>query len=95
MTGFEPCLFRPPGGAFNSRVVGDARALGMTTVIWNVDPRDWSLPGTGAIENALLRARAGDILLCHDGGGDRAQTVTALEAVLPQLREEGLRFVVL
>jgi peptidoglycan/xylan/chitin deacetylase (PgdA/CDA1 family) len=47
------------------------------------------------IEKSLLTATAGDILLCHDGGGDRAQTVTALEAVLPQLQDEGLRFVVL
>jgi hypothetical protein len=42
-----------------------------------------------------LRARAGDILLTHDGGGNRAQTVAALKAVLPQLRAEGLRFRVL
>ena len=58
-------------------------------------PRDWALPGADAIETSLLGAAAGDILLCHDGGGDRAQTVTALQVVLPKLKAEGLRFVVL
>jgi hypothetical protein len=43
----------------------------------------------------LLGAGAGDILLTHDGGGNRAQTVVALQSVLPQLRHAGLRFVVL
>ena len=52
-------------------------------------------PGAPAIKDTLLTASAGDILICHDGGGNRAQTVTALKAVLPQLRAEGLRFVAL
>ena len=68
---------------------------GLKPVGWSVDPRDWALPGAPAIKNTLLTASAGDILLCHDGGGNRAQTVTALKAVLPQLRAEGLRFVAL
>ena len=72
-----------------------ADELGLRPVGWSVDPRDWALPGVPAIEHSLLAARAGDILLCHDGGGDRSQTVTALDAVLPQLQDEGLRFVVL
>ena len=52
-------------------------------------PRDWTQPGIGTIESSLLRARAGDILLTHDGGGNRAQTVAALKAVLTQLRRRG------
>ena len=63
---------------------------------WGLRPRgSRSLPGTPAIQRALLRARPGDILLTHDGGGNRAQTVAALKAVLPQLQAEGLRFRVL
>jgi hypothetical protein len=58
-------------------------------------PRDWTQPGIGTIEGSLLRARGGEILLTHDGGGNRAQTVAALNAVLPALRAEGLRFRVL
>lgn len=93
-TGFTPCLFRPPGGAFNSRVVGDASGLGMTTVIWNVDPRDWSRPGTGAIYSRVVSAtRPGSIVLMHDGGGDRSETVAALPQIIDTLRGRGYRFV--
>jgi peptidoglycan-N-acetylglucosamine deacetylase len=93
--GKEPDLFRSPGGSWTEAVLDITDELGLTPVGWSVDPRDWSLPGTTAIEHTLLTARAGDILLCHDGGGNRSQTVTALDAVLPQLQDEGLRFVVL
>jgi peptidoglycan/xylan/chitin deacetylase (PgdA/CDA1 family) len=93
--GEAPELFRSPGGSWTEAVLDLAHELGLAPVGWSVDPRDWSLPGTDAIENTLLQARAGDILLCHDGGGNRAQTVAALDAVLPQLSAEGLRFVVL
>jgi peptidoglycan/xylan/chitin deacetylase (PgdA/CDA1 family) len=91
--GKEPDLFRSPGGDWTEAVLDVAEELELTPVGWSVDPRDWALPGTAAIENTLLGARAGDILLTHDGGGDRAQTVDALRAVLPQLRDAGLRFV--
>ena len=93
-SGFEPCLFRPPGGAFNSRVVGDARDLGMTTVMWNVDPRDWSRPGSDAIYSRVVSAtRPGSIVLMHDGGGDRSQTVAALPRIIKTLRGRGYRLV--
>ncbi len=93
-TGFEPCLFRPPGGAYNSHVVGDARALGMTTVIWNVDPRDWSRPGTDAIYSRVVSAtHPGSIVLMHDGGGDRSETVAALPRIIKTLRGRGYHFV--
>jgi len=91
----EPTLFRAPGGNWTEAVLDLADELGLTPVGWSVDPRDWSLPGAAAIEKTLLQAAAGDVLLCHDGGGNRAETVTALAAVLPRLQDEGLRFVVL
>ncbi len=93
--GKEPDLFRAPGGNWTAAVLDAADEYGLTPVGWSVDPRDWTLPGAPAIEESLLTASAGDILLCHDGGGNRAQTVTALSAVLPQLRADGLRFVAL
>ncbi len=93
-TGFAPCLFRPPGGAFDSRVVSDARSLGMSTVIWDVDPRDWSTPGSGAIYSRVVSAtRPGSIVLMHDGGGNRSQTVAALPKIVHTLRHRGYRFV--
>jgi peptidoglycan-N-acetylglucosamine deacetylase len=93
--GEEPELFRSPGGNWTEAVLDLVDELDLTPVGWSVDPRDWTRPGADAIETALARARAGDILLCHDGGGDRSQTVTALAAVLPRLQDEGLRFAVL
>jgi peptidoglycan/xylan/chitin deacetylase (PgdA/CDA1 family) len=93
--GRQPRLFRAPGGDWTPAVLDLTAELGLTPVGWSVDPRDWTQPGIGAIEGALLGARAGDILLTHDGGGNRAQTVAALSAVIPRLRAEGLRFRVL
>ncbi len=93
-TGFEPCLFRPPGGAFNSRVVSDAHGLGMTTIVWDVDPADWSTPGTDAIYGRVVsHARPGSIVVMHDGGGNRSQTVAALPRIINTLRGRGYRFV--
>jgi peptidoglycan-N-acetylglucosamine deacetylase len=93
-TGFKPCLFRPPGGAFNSGVISAARSLGMTTVIWDVDPTDWSTPGAGAIYSRVVSAtRRGSIILMHDGGGNRSQTVAALPRIIHTLRARGYSFV--
>jgi peptidoglycan/xylan/chitin deacetylase (PgdA/CDA1 family) len=89
-SGFKPCLFRPPGGSFNSSVVSAARSLGMTTVIWDVDPRDWSEPGSGAIYSIVTsNVRPGSIVLMHDGGGNRSQTVAALGPIIDNLRSRG------
>lgn len=94
VSGFEPCLFRPPGGAYNSRVVSDAKSLGMTTVLWNVDPRDWSRPGSGAIYSRVVgAARPGAIVIMHDGGGDRSQTVAALPHIIQTLHGRGYHLV--
>jgi peptidoglycan/xylan/chitin deacetylase (PgdA/CDA1 family) len=94
-TGRTPTIFRAPGGACSPAVFAEAARAGMTPVNWDRDPRDWTRPGTSAITDRLLAARAGDILLCHDGGGDRSQTLAALRTVIPALQSRGLRFVVL
>jgi peptidoglycan/xylan/chitin deacetylase (PgdA/CDA1 family) len=93
-TGFEPCLFRPPDGAWNPRVVADARRIGMATIIWDVDPGDWSRPGSDAIYSRVVsHARPGSIVVMHDGGGDRGETVAALPRIITTLRRRGYRFV--
>jgi len=92
--GYTPCLFRPPYGALDPAVVRDAAGLGLATVTWDVDPRDWSLPGTKRIVRTVLsETRPGSIILLHDGGGPREQTVAALPAIIRALRARGLRFV--
>ena len=60
---------------------------------WDVDTRDWIRPGTAAIAAAVGHAPAGSVILVHDGGGDRSQTVAALRTALSELRHRGLTFV--
>ncbi|NUR98330.1 MAG: polysaccharide deacetylase family protein [Kribbellaceae bacterium] len=85
--------FRPPYGATNAKVRADIKAAGMVQVLWDVDPRDWARPGTSAIvHNILAHAKSGRIILMHDGGGNRAQTVAALNQVLPILKAQGYTF---
>jgi peptidoglycan/xylan/chitin deacetylase (PgdA/CDA1 family) len=92
-THFKPCLFRPPGGGVDASVIATAGSLGMRTINWDVDPRDWSLPGTGAIySNIVSHARNGSIILMHDGGGPRSETLAALPQVIDALRARGFRF---
>jgi peptidoglycan/xylan/chitin deacetylase (PgdA/CDA1 family) len=92
-TGFRPCLFRPPYGAYDSRVVSDARSLGMTTVNWDVDPTDWTTPGSEAIyQRVVSHVQPGSIVLMHDGGGNRSQTVAALPRIIQNLKGRGYHF---
>jgi peptidoglycan/xylan/chitin deacetylase (PgdA/CDA1 family) len=93
-TGFEPCLWRPPYGAFDGPLVSLARRLGMLTIMWDVDPRDWALPGTASIEQTVIdNAHNGAILELHFGGGPRYQTYDALPDIITTLRRRGDRFV--
>jgi peptidoglycan/xylan/chitin deacetylase (PgdA/CDA1 family) len=92
-THFEPCLFRPPGGAVDSSVVAAAGAAGLKTILWDVDPADWSTPGTGAIYSRIVgAARPGSIILMHDGGGNRSETLAALPSIIDTLRARGYGF---
>ncbi len=93
LTHFRPCLFRPPYGAVNSGVVSAAAQAGMRTVTWDVDPTDWATPGTGAIYSRVVSAaRPGSIILMHDGGGNRSETLAALPRIIDNLRHRGYRF---
>ncbi len=92
-TGHAPTLFRSPGGDWSPALLRAAAKARMVPLDWSDDPRDWSRPGVAAITRRLLAARPGQILLCHDGGGDRSQTYEALVTVIPALRSRGYTFV--
>jgi peptidoglycan/xylan/chitin deacetylase (PgdA/CDA1 family) len=94
-TGYTPTLFRAPGGEWSPPLFAETARARMVPLDWSDDPRDWTKPGVQAITSRLLAARPGQILLCHDGGGDRSQTFTALQTVIPALQARGLRFVAL
>ncbi len=92
--GVRPTFFRPPYGTINNTVLAQAKKLRYTTVLWDGSAADWNLPGVHAIVNRILYyARNGAILLLHDGGGNRAQTVAALPIIIATLRSRGFRFV--
>ncbi|UYN89965.1 MAG: polysaccharide deacetylase family protein [Anaerolineales bacterium] len=86
-------LMRPPYGSHDENTEPWVNALGYAMVMWDVDPEDWSEPGTEAIASQVLAGvKPGAIVLLHDGGGDRSQTVAAVEQLLPALAEQGYVF---
>ncbi len=92
-THFEPCLFRPPGGAVDAGVLASAGSLGMRTINWDVDPMDWTNPGSAAVYSRIVdAAQPGSIVLMHDGGGDRSGTLAALPGIIDTLRARGYAF---
>jgi peptidoglycan-N-acetylglucosamine deacetylase len=93
LSGYTPCVFRPPYGDYDAAVVQTARSLGLGTVLWDVDPSDYTLPGIGVIVRRVLeQVRPGSIILSHDGGGPRSQTLAAYPLIIRTLRARGYRF---
>jgi peptidoglycan/xylan/chitin deacetylase (PgdA/CDA1 family) len=93
-TGTTPRCVRPPDGELNRRVERDLARDGYVPVNWDVDSRDWARPGVASIvRRAVAGARPGGIVVLHDGGGDRRQTVAALPEVIAKLRVRGYSFV--
>lgn len=88
-----PQLFRPPGNSFDDTTLGILRQQHLLMTLWDVDTNDYKLPGTPAIvQAALSQARPGSIILMHDGGGPRGQTLAALPRIIHTLRARGYKF---
>ncbi len=86
-----PRLFRPPYMSFNPVTMRLLRHMHMLMVLWSTDTQDFRRPGVKAIvQRALAGAHPGAIILMHDGGGDRSQTIAALPAIVRGLRARGL-----
>ena len=93
-------LLRPPYSSFPDAldgptwsVVQEAGRAGYLTVLNDRDSRDWTRPGVPAIvRNATPGGDQGAIILMHDAGGDRSQTVAALEEFIPAMKQRGYRF---
>lgn len=86
-----PC-FRPPYGALDGEARKLAQSYGMTPILWSRDTNDWNKASRDQIYNVLMGAKAGDVILMHDGGGDRGNTVAALADALPKLKQQGFTF---
>lgn len=84
---------RPPYGSTDANTEPWVNALGYEMVLWDINPEDWSEPGSEAIVSRVLAEVApGDIVLMHDGGGNRSQTAAALHSLLPTLAAQGYVF---
>ncbi|SDK68979.1 polysaccharide deacetylase family protein [Streptomyces indicus] len=98
--GIRTTLFRPPYSSFadafdnkNWPVTEYIGSRGYITVVNNTDSEDWKRPGADAIiKRATPKGGKGAIVLMHDSGGDRSQTVAALDRFIPQLQDKGYEF---
>ncbi len=97
ITGRSTTLFRPPYAADTSPSslselipLKIAQDLNYLVVLENIDPQDWARPGTDVIVSRVKQQRReGNIILLHDGGGDRSETVAALPRILDYLQTRG------
>ena len=93
--GERPRWFRAPYGAWNRAAFQLGAELGMEPLAWTVDSLDWTTPGTAAIVDRIENGAApGVVVLSHDAGGDRSQSVRALRRYLPRLIDSGYRITV-
>lgn len=94
LTGITIRLFRPINGFYDEKVVRVARSMNYQVIIWSQDSQDWSKKdGKEIAANILKHIRPGQILLFHDQGGNRTNTVDALKIILPELAAQGYHFI--
>jgi len=86
-------IISPPGGRLNNGLADYAKKKNYVVVLWSIAPKDFLQPPASAIAPRVLsQAKPGAIVLMHDGGASRHNTVQALSAI-PQLKQQGYRFV--
>ncbi len=92
--GPRPVLFRPPYGSFNATTMRELRRLHLLMTLWSVDTGDYLQPGVSVIvQRVLAGAHPGAIILMHDAGGTRTETIEALPTIIDDLRARGYRLV--
>jgi peptidoglycan/xylan/chitin deacetylase (PgdA/CDA1 family) len=92
----HPTIFRAPYGNWSPAVYEACAQRNLRPVDWSIDPRDWDTGNVSTqqiVQYVVSKTRAHDIILEHDGGGDRSHTVAALKQFIPQLLEKGFHFV--
>lgn len=95
ITGAPPLWYRAPYGAWNRNSFEIGADMGMEPMAWTVDTLDWTEPGVGTIVRRVREGAApGVVVLAHDAGGDRSQSVAALRRYLPELLDDGYRITV-
>lgn len=95
-TGVRPVWYRPAGGSVSSFAFTETKRLGLRLILWNIDTKDFRKPNYRAIADQVLgQARPGMVVLMHDGGGNRAQTIAALPLIIRGLKARGYKLVTL
>ncbi|MEU8467371.1 polysaccharide deacetylase family protein [Streptomyces sp. NPDC029006] len=93
--GERPQWFRAPYGAWNRATFQLGAEMGMEPMAWTVDTTDWTVPGTDTIVDQVVQGAApGVVVLSHDAGGDRSQSVRAIREYLPYLLDSGYHLTV-
>jgi peptidoglycan-N-acetylglucosamine deacetylase len=91
--GRAPTIFRAPYGAWSRATLEYCASEHLMPLDWSVDPQDWARPGVSKIvSNIVKNTKTGSIILEHDGGGNRSQTVAALKIAIPRLLDAGYDF---
>jgi peptidoglycan/xylan/chitin deacetylase (PgdA/CDA1 family) len=91
--GRVPTIFRAPYGAWSPATLEYCASEHLMPLDWSVDPQDWARPGVSKIvSNIMKNTQTGSIILEHDGGGNRSETVAALKIAIPRLLDEGYHF---
>lgn len=86
-------FYRAPYGNWGD-TIDVATTLGMIPLEWNLVVEDWDPPGVPTLLDRLLTVTPGSIILLHDGGGERSNTVDAVAELIPRLRAAGWTFTV-
>lgn len=87
--------YRAPEGVFNPSVTAALEETDMMALFWGVDSWDWRQPGVdGIVNNVMTTVGPESVILFHDGGGNRSQTVAALPIIIEQLLARGYTFTV-
>ncbi len=95
-SGQHPRYFRPPGGNVSPAVWAEVKKMDLRLVQWDIDTADWRKPAPATIVSRVLNGiRPGSVVLMHDGGGDRSNTIKALPAIIEGLKARGYQFVTL
>ena len=93
--GYRPLFFRPPYRSYSLVTAREIAEAGMVGVLWSVDSQDYARPGVKRIVRNVLRVKPGGVVLMHDFGGNRRQTLASLGPIVRRLRKRNLEPVTL
>jgi peptidoglycan/xylan/chitin deacetylase (PgdA/CDA1 family) len=94
---YQSTCMRPPYGATNTSVRRWTKEVGLKTVLWDIDSRDWenSQTSTGIYHRVIRNVHNGSTVLMHDGGDSQRDSLAALKRILPKLKSMGYMFKIL